>query len=462
VNPLRSVGARLTLALAAVVLIALAIVYVVLVPALQQRLENSKLRQLESSVSVLKKEYGPFNPDFVSTAAATAGARVVVYALLSASPPTLQVLDDSLEGAQATDVVADPIALRAATTLREASGTLERSDAQYAEVAFPVSTDRGVLLSASLRDALRNVQVVRTRLLWAGLAGLAVAFAVGFGGAEIFARRIRRLERAADRIADGDFSEPVVDSSRDELGELSRAFERMRLQLSQLDDARRAFIANASHELRTPIFSLGGFLELLQDEELDEATRREFLATMSGQVERLTRLAAGLLDLSRLDAGRVHAAAEPVELEPLAQSLAEEFAALAHAESRPVEVVGSPAVALADPEHVVRIGRILLENALTHTPPGTSVTVRVEGPAQLVVEDAGPGIPSEHLQQIFERFTRLGGVRASGSGLGLAIARELAALMSGSIEVESEPGRTRFRLVLPAARVSRAPVAVEV
>ena len=454
-NPLRSVGARLSLALAAVVLVALAIVYVVLVPALRQRLETSKLRQLQSSVGVLKKEYGPFNPDFVTTASATAGARVVLYALLSASPPTLQVLDDSLEGAQATDVVDDPIALRAATTLRDASGTVERSDAQYAEVAFPVSTDRGVLLSASLGDALRNVQVVRTRLLWAALAGLGVAFVAGFGGAAIFARRIRRLERAADRIAGGDFSEPVVDSSSDEVGELARAFERMRLQLAQLDDARRAFIANASHELRTPIFSLGGFLELLQDEELDEETRREFLATMSDQVERLTRLAADLLDLSRLDAGRLHAVAEPVELGALARSLADEFAALAHAESRLLEVVADDAVALADPEHVLRIGRILLENALSHTPPGTPVVVRVEAPARLVVEDAGPGIPAEHLQQIFERFTRLGGRRASGSGLGLAIARELASLMGGSIAVDSQPGRTLFALVLPAARVSR-------
>src|SRR5204863_8094129 len=119
------------------------------------------------------------------------------------------------------------------------------------------------------------------------------------------ARRIRRLEAAAERIAAGDLDAPVHDEGRDELGELAAAFERMRRRLAQLDDARRAFIANASHELRTPLFSLGGFLELLDDEELDEATRAEFIATMSEQVERLTRLAADLLDLSRIDSGRV-------------------------------------------------------------------------------------------------------------------------------------------------------------
>ena len=99
-----------------------------------------------------------------------------------------------------------------------------------------------------------------------------------------------------------------------ELGALAAAFERMRVRLAHLDDARREFVANASHELRTPLFSLAGFLELLDDEELDEATRREFLASMREQVDRLTKLASDLLDLSRLDSGRLTVECEPVDL----------------------------------------------------------------------------------------------------------------------------------------------------
>src|SRR6266542_4275083 len=118
-------------------------------------------------------------------------------------------------------------------------------------------------------------------------------------------RRIRRLERAADRIAGGRFDEPVRDSGGDELGDLAVAFDRMRVRLAQLDDARREFVANASHELRTPLFSLAGFLELMDDEELDESTKQEFLDQMREQVTRLTKLASDLLDLSRLDAGRM-------------------------------------------------------------------------------------------------------------------------------------------------------------
>ena len=127
-------------------------------------------------------------------------------------------------------------------------------------------------------------------------------------------------------------------TASDELGELARAFDRMRLRLAQLDDARREFIANASHELRTPLFSLGGFLELMDDEDLDEDTRREFLAAMREQVARLTRLATDLLDLSRLDAGRIRLEGQVFDLEPLAQTVAEEFSPVALANDHSLEV----------------------------------------------------------------------------------------------------------------------------
>jgi signal transduction histidine kinase len=280
----------------------------------------------------------------------------------------------------------------------------------------------------------------------------------------MFAARIRRLERAADRIAGGRFDEPVVDTRGDELAALAAAFERMRVRLAHLDDARRAFVANASHELRTPLFSLGGFLELLDDEELDEETRREFLGSMREQVDRLTKLASDLLDLTRLDAGRLTVEREPVDLGALARDLVEEFGPLAgstdHALTRSLD---GDVVADADELRVLQLGRILVENALLHTPPGTAVDIRAlhrNDAAVLEVEDAGAGIPAEQQEQLFERFFRLDGARASGSGLGLAIAKELAELMDGAIEVESGPGRTVFSLVLPLAPVSVAREAV--
>jgi two-component system OmpR family sensor kinase len=126
-------------------------------------------------------------------------------------------------------------------------------------------------------------------------------------------------------------------------------------------------------------------------------------------------------------------------------------------------VVEADAVALGDPERALQIGRILVENAVQHTPDGTPVRVVVrgsDGSAELAVEDEGAGIPSERAEQVFQRFTRLDGARSSGSGLGLAIARELAEAMGGTIHLDSEPGRTVFTLVLPAAAVARERVPV--
>jgi signal transduction histidine kinase len=460
VNPLQSVGTRLSLALSFVVIGSSLVVYFLVVPSLQHRLVSAKMKQLESAVPVLRGQYERSSfvepQAFADDASETTNARVVV---LNPLGPGLMrdVADSSGNGGGVGD---DPIALHAQATGDLERGTVARGGTRFAEVAIPVGTQTVILVSASLAPQLQTVHVLKRRLVIVGLVAFGVALALGYGGAWAFARRIRRLERAAERIAAGQFDEPVVDRSQDELGELARAFDRMRVRLAQLDDARREFIANASHELRTPLFSLGGFLELMADEDLDEETRQEFLTAMREQVARLTKLATDLLDLSRLDAGRMRIERQPLDLAPLARAVADEFIPVAQANGHQLEVVdASPASAVGDPDRVLQIGRVLVENALVHTPPGTPVRVRVQsenGSGILAVEDDGPGIPEEDLAQIFERFHRADGGRTSGSGLGLAIARELARLMDGELRLESRPGRTVFSLALPAPDEDRA------
>ena len=198
---------------------------------------------------------------------------------------------------------------------------------------------------------------------------LSIAVALGFIVAAIHARRLGRLQSAADRIAEGAFDEPVVDPSNDEVGQLAASFDRMRIQVAQLDRARKEFVANASHELRTPLFSLAGFLELLADEDLDEGTRREFLATTRSQVERLTNLATDLLDLSRMDAGRIRIERDDVGLAEVARVVAEDFFALADASGHTLLLrVDEDAWAYADEERVQQVTRALVGNALVHTP----------------------------------------------------------------------------------------------
>jgi signal transduction histidine kinase len=457
-NPLRSVGARLGLALAVVVAGALILVDLIVVPSLERNLINAKLTQLEEAAPTVGSRLlltSSFTlDDTIQSAADGADARVVYFTPLTYRRPKLSVYGDS-NPVTSTDVENDRIALRAFAEARSTSGTVTTHGVRYAEAAYPLIDGSVVLLRASLHDSLRSIHLVRSRLVVAGLIALAASLLVGYLAASIFARRIRRLERAADRIASGDFSEPVVDSGRDELGELAAAFERMRQRLAQLEHARREFIANASHELRTPLFSLGGFLELMTDEELDPKTRAEFMGTMREQVERLTKLATELLDLSRLDAGRLSLEREALDLTALAETLADEFRAVARSTGHQLSVSsGAAAEGLGDEERALQIGRILVENALVHTPPGTPVrlgTERRDGSVLLTVEDEGPGIPAEHAGQVFDRFYRIEGSVASGSGLGLAIARELAELMGGSVELDVGDGRTRFSLVLPGS-----------
>lgn len=453
----RSVGARLSAALVLVVAIALGVVYAIVVPALERNLVEARLDQLQRSAELLRPQFPAEDfavQDFVNFAAETASARAVYFTPLGeAGPPLLPFADSRGTGA---GIAQNPTATRAAETGMLARGAVEREGRPYAEVAMPLAG--GVLLlTAPLEETLAIVREVERRLLVAGGIALLVALLIGYGAANAFARRIRRLERAADRIAAGRLDEPVSVPGRDEVGQLAEAFERMRGRLAAFEHARREFIANASHELRTPIFSLGGFLELLANEELDEDTRREFLATMQEQVERLTRLASDLLDLSRLDAGQLQLDVETLDLGRLAEALADEFAALARVEERVLELEAEPAAveALGDELRVIQIGRVLVENALRHTPLGTTITIRAgaeDAATWLAIEDRGAGIAPEHAAHVFERFYRADGTRASGSGLGLAIARELAAAMDGRIELESEPGRTVFRLVLPRAR----------
>ncbi len=289
-----------------------------------------------------------------------------------------------------------------------------------------------------------------------GLFALLIAFAIGYSSSQVVSRRITRLEEAARKIADGDFGSRIPVDTSGQLGKLARTFNEMQRRLAELDGARKQFIANASHELRTPIFSLGGFVELLEEEDPSPEERAEFVHTMREQIERLTKLTTDLLDLSQLDAGAIVVKADSVDLNALARDVALEFGPRADQHGSRLELrrPSRPVIARADPERVRQITRILLDNALTHTPEGTKVTVTansVNRRVELTVSDEGPGIPQRVQGRIFERFYTA--ETGDGSGLGLAIARELAQRMRGRISITSNKRFTAFTLDLPPAEL---------
>jgi two-component system, OmpR family, sensor kinase len=299
---------------------------------------------------------------------------------------------------------------------------------------------------------------VKAQIVVGGLIAAAIALVIGIYYASLAAGNVRRLQEAARKVADGNFETTIPVASVGQLAPLARTFNEMQRRLAELDSARKQFIANASHELRTPIFSLGGFVELLEEEDPSPAEREEFVRTMRGQIERLTKLTADLLDLSQLDAGAMVMSAGSVDLGDLAREAAREFGprAEAHGSRLHLRTAERPVIATADRERVRQIIRILLDNALTHTEEGTEVSVTVNSSsrrrAELIVSDQGQGIPQRVQGRIFERFYT--GDSSGGSGLGLAIATELAQRMDGRITISSSRRFTAFTLELPQARAA--------
>jgi signal transduction histidine kinase len=306
------------------------------------------------------------------------------------------------------------------------------------------------------------VNTVRNAFLTAALAGLALTLILAIPLAATIVRRLRRLRQAALRLAqEGPGVAVPVDRARDEVGDLARTFATMQARLQHQEEARRAFVATASHELRTPLTSLEGMLELLDDDlrsdqpDLDDA--RSLLERARVQSRRLGRLAADLLDLSRIDA-EVELRSEPVELGELSRAVLAEFE-LGTAErgiTTALDDSGGSVWALGDPGSVARILRILLDNAVRVSSDGAEVRVELLNGehASLSVHDHGPGVPPEERELIFERFQRGRGTAGrAGFGLGLAIGRELAERMGGLLVLEEPqgPGAT-FTLRLPAAQ----------
>jgi signal transduction histidine kinase len=455
--PLRSLTVKLGLVVFGLVFLVIAVLLLAVVPRLESRVVDARLDRLERAAPLVERELRRLSAVEVQEGSALAvlgtrhDARIVVLTPLSAG--SLTVFGDSTLAE--SDVFArDPVALRTLASGLGERGRVARGDRSFAEVAFPVG-GTVVVLSAPLGDVLETFDLLRKSLLVAGGFALIGAAFMASMAAWGLTRRLRRLEAAAEQIAAGDFSQPVVDHGRDEVAQLARAFEDMRVRLANLERARREFIQNASHELRTPLFSLGGFIELLEDEDLDDRTRREFLAETRAQIDRLAKLATDLLDLSRLDAGQLAVDVENVDLSETARIAFEEFRPAAEASGHELNVdVVVPAVASADGQRVLQVARILVQNAIRHTPDGTPVTVVVDaddGRAVLEVRDEGLGIAPDAVPHVFERFYRAPGGRTSGSGLGLAIAAELTRRMRGELTVSSRPGATVFRFALPAA-----------
>jgi signal transduction histidine kinase len=267
---------------------------------------------------------------------------------------------------------------------------------------------------------------------------------------------LREMAAAASAMARGDHGVRVRATSRDEVGELARAFNTMAAQLADVDRQRRELVANVSHELRTPIGALQALLENLADgvEPPDRATLRVALA----QTERLGRLVAQLLDLSRMESGALPLRPVRFPVRPLLEQALRECE-LSEPDGVRLKVCVQPGdlAVQADPERVHQVVANLLDNAVRHSPPDGRVWVSAHqdgGVTTIAVADEGPGIPAHEAERVFERFYRTDearSARAGGTGLGLAIARWIVDAHGGAIRADGrEPSGCRVVVELPA------------
>ncbi|MGI8427020.1 MAG: HAMP domain-containing sensor histidine kinase, partial [Actinomycetota bacterium] len=255
----------------------------------------------------------------------------------------------------------------------------------------------------------------------------------------------------------GDYSRRVRATSKDEVGDLARAFNAMAGELAEVDRMRRDLVANVSHELRTPISALQAVLENLIDdvEPPDPATFR----TMLKQVERLGRLVEQLLDLSRLESGTVPFSPQPFKVKELLEQAVKESKLNSPNVKIDLDVAPGGLEVEGDPERVHQVVANLLENAVRHSPANGQILVKAHGNSRGVtieLSDEGPGIPESDRARVFERFYRSDASRSSsgGAGLGLAIARWIVDLHGGEIRAEqATPHGCRMVVFLPSPAV---------
>jgi signal transduction histidine kinase len=304
----------------------------------------------------------------------------------------------------------------------------------------------------------------RPTILFLPVAAL-LAGSAGFLLVRIMARRLRQLEAHAEQVAAGDLASRIPHPGSDEIGRVGQSLNRMAQSLEQArrkvdesEEQRRRFLADVSHELSTPLTSIRGYAETLQDKGvLISAEEQEtFLQDICDEARRMGLLIEDLLDLARLEAGAGGVEMGEVNWSALCRESVRRFqprfqeAAISLRWTGPEEEV----LVGGDGRRLEQVLNNLLINALRYVPTGGHVTVSIErspGRARLAVEDDGPGIPAEDLPHVFDRFYRADPSRTSGgSGLGLAIVREVVRSHQGKVTARNRPdGGARLEVELP-------------
>jgi signal transduction histidine kinase len=381
--------------------------------------------------------------------------------------PAGRIIVVAADGAPALDSDVTEAAPPKAVLDQAAGGVAGRGEyrdgaGSYLFVVTPLESGGALLLilpSPGVRIATLLGEDLGRPFLQAGLVALAVSAVLAWLMARWVAAPLNRLAQAARRVGEGEFLSPADVGGPTELQGLAAAFAEMVERVRSGQQSQRDFVANVSHELKTPLTSIEGFAQAIRDGAAgDQAGVRRAGQVIYDESERLRRLVEDLLDLARLDAGQVDLARQPVDVARVVMGVLERLSLPAG--ERGVTLVPDlpplPTV-VGDGDRLAQVFTNLVDNAVRHSPPGEAVHVRgypQDAWLTITVEDRGPGIPPQDLSRIFERFYQVDKARPGGAGrgtgLGLAISREIVQAHGGRVLAESSPGKgSRFSVQLP-------------
>jgi two-component system OmpR family sensor kinase len=343
--------------------------------------------------------------------------------------------------------------------LHPALGLRDANGKYWLFVAKPLN-DRLYLVVATPRQRVPLLSLIRNDLFlpfaYAGSIALLLSMFLAYGLSRWIGNPLQRLVNASRQMPE---AKPVPLRGPREVQELTHAFNEMTARVQSTQRSQRDFVANVSHELKTPLTSIQGFAQALQDGTASTPEARQQAAgIIQAEAERMNRMVLDLLDLARIDSGTLELERLPIDLPALLHSLTAKFGPQAHAAQVSLHVDAAPLPALTgDADRLAQAFMNLVDNAIKFTPPGGSITLRAklaEARIQVEVSDTGAGIPPEALAHIFDRFyqadpSRPGG-RKHGAGLGLSIVKEIIAAHGGKITVRSAPGEgSTFTITLP-------------
>lgn len=269
---------------------------------------------------------------------------------------------------------------------------------------------------------------------------------------------LRQMSKATKRYSIGDFSPRIDVKGRDELASLCSEFNSMATSLSILESSRRSFVANISHELKTPMTTIGGFIDGILDGTIPPDQREHYLQIVSDEVKRLSRLVVAMLNMSKIEAGEIQVHRSDFDITELIFSTMLSFEQAI--ESKNVDVKGldmlSSTTVSADRDMLHQVIYNLVDNAVKFTPNGGEITVQLNSSDKKVtfsIRNSGMGISSEETSKIFERFYKVDKSRSydvKGAGLGLYIVKTIIEMHGGQIQVQSEDGKyTEFIFSIP-------------